>query len=464
MGPGRSVELPDDGVATEALRGQTMQLVGDIEPVTGTTFRLTIDEVAEANSTDWFGGTTTVLPVGIAELGLRTVEGPSGDDAIPSECRDDLVTIDGAPVPLRAEGTVEAATSGDGLDLVACGAPTVVPAGRSLLESGDGEETGLDVDTLALSSAPGGGAGLDTLAEPAEPGPPPPTTSTERTGRNRHRVQVEGADEPYWVVLGQSWSPGFEATTSDGRSLGEPTLINGYANGWLVDPQEFGLGPDRGHRVGPATGGLGRHRCVGPGRARLPGPDPVAARTSSTQGPCRRCRRMTPRAVVPWHQDGPVLGWVPALAATATAAVLATLFGSPVLGAATALLTLVAARVPRGQIGVARGEPRSVRRGGRVHRRQAVPQRLRGRLQLGQPVRDRARLDAARGVHPGGLGRRRRPAPPAGAIRPRGEPRRQRRGRSATASSTSVDGSMSSVMKNCSSVMPDWPPTCSVLV
>lgn len=74
---------------------------------------------------------------------------------------------------LRLEGTVGAATSGEGLDLVACGAPTVIPAGRSLLESGEGDTTGIDVDTLALASAAGGATGVDTLAEPAEDGPPP---------------------------------------------------------------------------------------------------------------------------------------------------------------------------------------------------------------------------------------------------------------------------------------------------
>ena len=53
-GPGRTVELPATGSRPRAA-GQTMPLVGEIEPVTGTTFRVTIDEVVEANSTDWFG-------------------------------------------------------------------------------------------------------------------------------------------------------------------------------------------------------------------------------------------------------------------------------------------------------------------------------------------------------------------------------------------------------------------------
>ena len=38
-------------------------------------------------------------------------------------------------------------------------------------------------------------------------------------------------DRPAWLVLGQSISKGWEATC-DGRSLGEPRTVDGYANGW----------------------------------------------------------------------------------------------------------------------------------------------------------------------------------------------------------------------------------------
>ena len=356
-GPGQQVELPVTEIPTDAPRGATTRLVGELDPVTGTTFRLTIDAVTEANSTDWFGGTTTVLPVGIAELGLRAVDAPASVDPVPSECRDDLVTIDGRPVPLRLEGTVGAATSGEGLDLVACGAPTVIPAGRSLLESGDGDATGVDVDTLALASAAGGAAGVDTLAEPAEDGPPPPTTTTERTGRNSHRVTVDGADEPYWVVLGQSWSPGFTAITSDGRSLGEPTLINGYANGWLVDPQEYGSdltveitwAPQRLVWIGIGLSSLGVLACLGlilwPLLRRRRAPTTAAG---SSGWPS--LLPAVPVVASPWQADGPVLAWRTTAITTVSAAVAVTVVGSPVLGVVTGLLTLVACRVPKGQV------------------------------------------------------------------------------------------------------------------
>jgi arabinofuranan 3-O-arabinosyltransferase len=54
---------------------------------------------------------------------------------------------------------------------------------------------------------------------------------------DRARVEVTGATEgePFWLVLGQSHNVGWTATT-DGDDLGEPVLVDGFANGWLVTP------------------------------------------------------------------------------------------------------------------------------------------------------------------------------------------------------------------------------------
>jgi hypothetical protein len=49
------------------------------------------------------------------------------------------------------------------------------------------------------------------------------------------RSSVDGVrvalDGPSWLVLGQSFNKGWRATC-DGRSLGEPRVMDGYANGW----------------------------------------------------------------------------------------------------------------------------------------------------------------------------------------------------------------------------------------
>jgi arabinofuranan 3-O-arabinosyltransferase len=44
---------------------------------------------------------------------------------------------------------------------------------------------------------------------------------------------VEPFAEQSWLILEQSWNPGWTATV-DGSDLGAPVLIDGYANGWLL--------------------------------------------------------------------------------------------------------------------------------------------------------------------------------------------------------------------------------------
>ncbi len=339
-------------------RGTVARLAAPIEPVTGTTFRFTIDDVQEVRNTDWFSGAEVVLPVGIAQLGLPQIDGPASESTMPTACRDDLLTLDGAPVPLRLDGTVGEALAGDGVDLVACGEPTPITEGQALLESGNGSVTGIDVDTIALSSAAGGAAGTDTLQTPVPDGPEPPATTTERVGRNHHRVTVEDASTPYWVVLGQSWSSGFRATTSDGRDLGEPTLINGYANGWLIDPSVDGAdvtvdivwAPQRLIWLGLGLSAVGVAICLA--LVAIPMLRERGARAHAVVHALEGPLPARPVAVSAWFVDGDVLGWPVAAGAGITAGAAGAVFGAPVLGLILALLTLAAARLRHGQIAV----------------------------------------------------------------------------------------------------------------
>jgi hypothetical protein len=41
--------------------------------------------------------------------------------------------------------------------------------------------------------------------------------------------------DPFWLVLGQSHTDGWHATAG-GKDLGPPVLVDGYANGWRIDP------------------------------------------------------------------------------------------------------------------------------------------------------------------------------------------------------------------------------------
>ena len=241
-GPAQLVDVPVGGTGDRSLaRGAVTTVAVPLSPVAGRTVRVTIDAIDEARSKVWLGDERTVLPVGIAELGLgRTVAVPSASTPLATDCRSDLLTVAGAPVGVRVDGTV-----GDALDhtlvpFAGCGGPVALPEGRALLETQPGVVTGIDVDQVALASAPGGGPGPDTLQAGPAPVDPPPATVAANPSRLTWTTEVTGATQPYWVVLGQSLSPGFRATAADGTDLGPPTLVNGFANGWRVDPAKVG--------------------------------------------------------------------------------------------------------------------------------------------------------------------------------------------------------------------------------
>jgi len=50
-------------------------------------------------------------------------------------------------------------------------------------------------------------------------------------------LSLPGSSQDRWLVLGQSYNLGWSATL-DGRSLGDPVLIDGFANGWRIPPGE----------------------------------------------------------------------------------------------------------------------------------------------------------------------------------------------------------------------------------
>ena len=200
-------------------------------------FRVTVRRVRDVTSIEYFSGEPSPLPVGIAELGLgdasRTAA-PLVTD-VPNDCRTDLLTIDGAPVGVRITGTTAAATRGEALGVALCGAgPLALGAGEHVLRSANGIDTGFALDRIVLDSgAVRSGAPATRLAGPA------PAVGITGQSHNRYVAEVRGATEPFWLVLHESLSEGWHATV-DGRDLGAPTMVDGYANGWLIDPRTTG--------------------------------------------------------------------------------------------------------------------------------------------------------------------------------------------------------------------------------
>jgi arabinofuranan 3-O-arabinosyltransferase len=352
-----SVEVPAVGTGPREVdgrpaRGRTVAVDVPLPAaMTGTAFTVTVEAIEEARSKDWFTGDPTVLPVGIAELGLGPTAAVPADGAeLASSCRSDLLTVGGSAVGLRPGGTVGDFLDGSLLPLSPCGDPVDLPPGRTLLETTDGEEAGLAVDQLALTSDAGGAPGPDTWTTGPTPVADPPETATDNTARLTWTVEVTGATDPYWVVLGQSLSPGFTATTADGTDLGEPTLVNGYANGWLVDPDEVGAdatititwSPQRLVWLGLWLSALGVLACV----ALVVRPVRFGGGVA-LEGPPEE---VTVSAVAPLRPEGTTLGTARALGVGAACGVAAWLLGGWAVGLAVAVLVAAALRLRRGQV------------------------------------------------------------------------------------------------------------------
>jgi hypothetical protein len=133
--------------------------------------------------------------------------------------------------------------AGDPVPLATCsGDPVVLGGGEHEIDTAPGDSSGLDIDQLVLRSDAGGQASpaVDaTLVEQATGGgvASGPDVTVDDEGHDHSTVTVGGAEpgEPFWLVLGQSHNPGWTATV-DGESLGEPALVDGFANGWLITP------------------------------------------------------------------------------------------------------------------------------------------------------------------------------------------------------------------------------------
>jgi FtsH-binding integral membrane protein len=84
-------------------------------------------------------------------------------------------------------------------------------------------------------------------------------TDPGKMGRGSYdgvRLQVS---EPSWLVLGESYNRGWQAEC-DGHDLGAPKVVDGFANGWRVEPgckrASFSFGPQRAVDWGYAIGAL----------------------------------------------------------------------------------------------------------------------------------------------------------------------------------------------------------------
>jgi arabinofuranan 3-O-arabinosyltransferase len=172
---------------------------------------------------------------------LGCASGPGGDSAAPGAAgtaadAGPALHLGGRTVALGVTTSVEALDAGRPLRAAQCGAPVALPA-APLTVRADAAPWRLDhvrLTSPAPTSTPivGGGRVID----PGRDG---------RGARDAVRVAVSG---PSWLVLGESYDPGWHARC-DGRSLGKPVALQGYANAWPVQrgcrDVSFAFAPNR---------------------------------------------------------------------------------------------------------------------------------------------------------------------------------------------------------------------------
>jgi hypothetical protein len=227
-------------------------------PLTGTALAVRIDAVREVTSTDYLSERPAVMPASIAELGIAGLHTAPLKPTIDTGCRDDLLTIDGTAVPVRVTGTAAAALNRDALTLQGCPGPLTLSAGTHDIRSAIGRDGGLDLDRLVLDAA---------ATTPAPARPAAPSVQVLKQGTDTYTVRVSPSASPTWLVLGQSLNAGWHAV-AEGRDLGKPQLIDGYANGWQIDPSvspvdvKLYWAPQRGVWAGLGVSLLGFVLCV----------------------------------------------------------------------------------------------------------------------------------------------------------------------------------------------------------
>jgi hypothetical protein len=245
-GESRTVDLPAVDVKQGTPRNATVTVPVTFAPLTGDDVKITITKVDPMVTTEYHELTPIDMPVAIAELGLPGVTRTAVPATLPSECRSDLLAIDGAPVATRLVGTSADLLAGKAVDLELCSPDVTLSRGNHVVRSTPGTVTGIDVDGMVLGSAAGGGAlalgpggelPSSALTIPASAVAATPQVKVTDDGRTKIRVHVSGAQPgtPFWLVLGQSNNAGWQASVA-GKDVGGSQLVNGYANGWLVHP------------------------------------------------------------------------------------------------------------------------------------------------------------------------------------------------------------------------------------
>jgi len=151
---------------------------------------------------------------------VRTVE------RLAVDCSEDFVAVDGAAIGIGFDVAATDALNGDPIVAEICTGGLELDAGTHTVVSASGSETGFDVDRVVFSTraAEAESSSIDSTE----------TVVVESSAR-RHTLDVPPCPNGCWVILGEGYNDAWQATAG-GDDLGAPTLIDGNANGWWLEP------------------------------------------------------------------------------------------------------------------------------------------------------------------------------------------------------------------------------------
>lgn len=214
-------------------RGQensySLSVNGDIattELATDTQFpvrKIRIDDIDVKRFRNYFTGEPRDLPVAIQEIDFG-VDNPPLRPSLTESCQNDLLFVNDTSIPVRLTAPENLLDTTQHISVTACEEIELLP-GENLIRTAKGLEIGIDINQIVLQS-PSSNVETSTYSSV-------PITSRSAT---RLTATIE-TTSPQIMSFGQSINKGWKATlkTDQGSiDLGEPFVVQGYANGWLV--------------------------------------------------------------------------------------------------------------------------------------------------------------------------------------------------------------------------------------
>jgi arabinofuranan 3-O-arabinosyltransferase len=196
-----------------------------IAPLRGSRFTFTIASVKAVPVYDRISGGVNFPSLNIVEIAMPGVSAGVTPSTFPSQCRSNIVAIDGHAIPVAVTGTMADALAQKRLRVLPCqAAPFVLPAGTAQsVSSTAGYLTGINVNNVMLDS---------TGTNPAGPASVDPVPASWHGQTVVHAVLAPSMAGRL-VVLGQSYNIGWHAILA-GHDLGAPTLVDGASMAWQL--------------------------------------------------------------------------------------------------------------------------------------------------------------------------------------------------------------------------------------